>query len=89
MVDECEPYSKEACRASVTSLGLSEGDPDGYEFSDEYGTKGCYAYKTGDYAGMAFYGTDGTDSQMKEPLDSPKYRPFGYDCDKTRKSAFC
>ena len=29
---------------------------------------------------MAFYGTGGTEDQMKAALTSPKYRPTGHDC---------
>ena len=29
---------------------------------------------------MAFYGTGGTEDQIKAALTSPKYRPTGHDC---------
>ena len=29
---------------------------------------------------MAFYGTGGTDDEMKNAVATPKYRPKGYDC---------
>ena len=29
---------------------------------------------------MAFYGTGGTENEMKAALTSPKYRPSGHDC---------
>ena len=29
---------------------------------------------------MAFYGTGGTEDQMKAALTAPKYRPIGHDC---------
>ena len=53
----------------------------GYAFLGGYGTKGCYSYKSGSYYNMAFYGTGGTVDQMKLVLDSPYYRPMGYDCE--------
>ena len=53
----------------------------GYQFSGGYGTKGCYAYKGGSYDNMAFYGTGGTEDEMKVALVSNgKYRPSGHDC---------
>ena len=52
----------------------------GYSFSGDYATKGCYAYDSGNNANMAFYGTGGTDDEMKNTLASPQYRPKGYDC---------
>ena len=80
--EACVPYSEQACLDSVTSLGLEKGG-NGYEFSGDYGTKGCYAYESGTYANMAFYGKGGTEIQMKESLESPNYRPYGYDCNAT------
>ena len=29
---------------------------------------------------MAFYGTGGTEDEMKTALTAPKYRPIGHDC---------
>ena len=53
----------------------------GSMFVGDWSTKGCYAYKTGKYAGIAFYGTGGSNQEMKIPLDSVKiYRPIGHDC---------
>ena len=75
----CVPYSEKTCLDSITSLGLDQGG-NGYSFSGDYGTKGCYAYDSGGNANMAFYGTGGTADEMKSTLASPKYRPKGYDC---------
>ena len=52
----------------------------GYSFTDDYDTKGCFAHKDGVYGGSIFYGNGGTIEQMKEPLNDPLYRPKGYDC---------
>ena len=47
--------------------------------------KGCYAYED-DFkdlplsSGKFFYGTGGTEDQMKQPLSFPTYRLEGYDC---------
>ena len=75
----CIPYSEKACLESITNLGLSQGG-NGYSFSGDYATKGCYARVSGSNANMAFYGTGGTDDEMKNTLASPQYRPKGYDC---------
>ena len=74
----CDPYSIEACKLSVDNLGLQKGT-ENYGFSGDYGTKGCYAYKSGGYAGVAFYGTGGSEAEMKTQLSSA-YRPDGYNC---------
>ena len=65
----------EACLDAINDLGLKFGG-----FSDSYGTKGCYAYASGPYAKVAFYGTEGTDDEVKKDLTLPKYRPAGHDC---------
>ena len=56
----CEPYSEQACRDAAKALGLKLGGG-GYAFSGAYSLKGCYSYRSGTYAGIAFYGTGGTD----------------------------
>ena len=47
------------------------------------GTKGLYAYKSGKYSGMAFFGTGGIKIQrLSIPHESDKYRPWNrYDPD--------
>ena len=52
----------------------------GKPFSSNYTTKGCHFYDQGQYANTAFYGTGGTEDQMKQALISPEQRPTGYDC---------
>ena len=43
---------------------------------------GCYAYKSGSYKDMAFYGRGGDNDEVSKPFDddSVYYRPKGYDC---------
>ena len=63
-------------------LGFEKGGK-GVNFVGDYGTKGCYAYKSGNWANLAFYGTGGSVKQMKEQLvdnKKNKFRPIGYDC---------
>ena len=61
----------------------------GYSFFGDYGDKGCYAYRkmkcytcfnSEAYSYMAFYGTGGSEDQMKKAVSYPAYRPNGYDC---------
>lgn len=80
LLGSCTPYSREACMAAALSQGLKQGGA-GSEFVGDWSTKGCYAYKSGTYAGIAFYGTGGSKEQMREPLTSDKiFRPTGHDC---------
>ena len=77
------PYSQKACEDAINKLGLQKGGR-GYSFSgSEYSRKGCYAYKSGFFANMAFYGHGGSERQHKKTLPSPRYRPDGYDCSTT------
>lgn len=67
--------TEEECKKVAESLGLKLGGH-GYPFAGNWETKGLYAYKTGKYAGMAFFGTGGTEEQMKVPPPYPtSYRP--------------
>ena len=86
--DVCIPDSEKACLDAIISLGLEQGGH-GYAFSGGYGTKGCYAYeaKNTKYANMAFYGTGGSEDEMKTVLAKPKYRPIIRNCDVT--GLFC
>ena len=44
----------------------------------KYGTKGCYAYSTGNYAGSVYFGMGGTtDEENNAVPDPPKYRFCG------------
>jgi hypothetical protein len=74
----CIPFSRERCRNVSIANGLQLGGAD-YKFTGGYSTKGCYAYSTGKYKGMSFFGTGGSLEQMKASVRSPKYRPTGYD----------
>ena len=52
----------------------------GYAFAGGYGNKGCYAYNSGGYLNMAFYGTGGTEDQMSAAVGAGIFRPTGHDC---------
>ena len=78
-IDNCVPYSQEACEAVAKELGIQLGT-EKYAFAKDTYTDGCYAYKSGTYENTMWYGTGATEEQMKTELTLPKYRPPGYDC---------
>ena len=66
----------------------------GYSFETESSAKGCYAYNTGNYNGIAFFGSKGPIMTMaKKPLEQnsgwtgtyPIYKP----CLKAGKNRLC
>ena len=79
--EACIPDSEKACLDAINSLGLEEGGR-GYAFAGDYGTKGCYAYEAENtkYGNMAFYGTGGSEDEMKTILAKPQYRPMIDSC---------
>lgn len=77
----CKPYSEQACRDAALTLGLQLGlTSDPHSFSGSSLHKGCYAYKSGQYAGRAFYSTGGTVEAMQRAVPQDRYRPKNYDC---------
>ena len=80
---QCEPYSQMACMDAILSLSWLEMGTipnSGYEFAGDYNPKGCFAYLSGNYKGLSYYGTGGTVEQMQQSLENPMWRPQGYDC---------
>ena len=51
------------------ALGLSLGGG-GLEFASDFTSKGCYSYSSGPYAGMAFFGTGGSEEEMAASVAS-------------------
>ena len=68
-----EDQRVEAARAYAQSKGLKIGGA-GYSFAGSFSRKGLYAYKSGQYAGRAYFGTGGTEEQERAPFDGTKYR---------------
>jgi len=66
----------------VRALGLQVGGA-GHPFVGDWGTKGLYAYRSGQYSGMAYFGTGGSErNRLEIPHESEKYRPWNrYDPD--------
>lgn len=75
----CDSYSLEACEYSGKRLGLQLGG-NGYAFSGDYSSKGCYSYYNGTHQGMIFYSTGGSEDEMKQKLAQPQYRPKTFHC---------
>jgi hypothetical protein len=69
--------TEEGCRASATELALKLGGG-GYAFAGTYATKGCYTYNSGNYQGMAFFGTGGSVADMEQIVSAPKQRVYEY-----------
>lgn len=49
-------YSEDSCRKNAKAQGLSIGGA-GWNFAGHWQESGCFAYNSGPYMGMAFYGT--------------------------------
>ena len=80
LISDCIPYSIEACKKAAKINGLEIGS-DRFPFlGEDYAEVGCYSYKTGNSKGHVFYGTGGTDAQMRKEATGRRYRPRGYDC---------
>ena len=64
------------------ALGLQVGGA-GHPFVGDWGTKGLFAYCSGKYSGMAYFGSGGDErSRLTIPHESDKYRPWNrYDPD--------
>jgi len=79
---------KDTCESNAQAAGLAMGGG-GHPFVGDYSTKGCYAYSSGQYAGMAYYSqVDGGDVQSESDLNDvgtgDKYRVVGtYGCEAT------
>ena len=70
----CEPYLESACKIVGEKLGK-------IFVSDDYVTKGCYHYETGNYKDKIYYGTNGNlEANKKDPGKSGQSRPAGIDC---------
>jgi hypothetical protein len=81
-VVESQPYNAtqtctgvDECEARATELGLTLGaDPYGFESASD-SVKGCYTYdESSAYFGAAFFGSNGTMSQMESDLAGSRLR---------------
>ena len=68
-------YTAADCEIEAIAKGLRIGG-EGYDFEGDYITKGCYAYDSGNYEGIAFFGTGGfiADMEAEARTAKGKYR---------------
>ena len=71
-------YTAADCATEAIAKGLRIGG-EGYDFEGDYGTKGCYAYDSGAYEGIAFFGTggDAADMEAEAQTTNGQYRVTG------------
>ena len=71
-------YTAAFCETEALTKGLRIGG-EGYDFEGDYGTKGCYAYDSGTYEGIAFFGTggDAADMEAEAQTTNGQYRVTG------------
>ena len=61
------------------ALGLNVGGA-GHPFVGNWQTKGFYAYRSGQYSGIAYFGSGGSEHErLAYPSESEKYRPWNRD----------
>ena len=65
--------TEKTCQQVANQQGFEIGG-NGYDFSGNYSTKGCYGYVTGNYQNMAFFGTGGNESEQRKRLTGSKIR---------------
>ena len=80
--DQRHIHHPAAAEEFARALGLQVGGA-GYPFVGDWATKGLYAYRSGQYNGIAYFGTGGSErDRLTIPHESEKYRPWNrYDPD--------
>ena len=75
-------HDPEKAAEFARALGLMVGGA-GHPFVGDWGVKGLYAYHSGKYKGIAYFGTGGSErDRLTMPHESEKYRPWNrYDPD--------
>ena len=75
-------HDSEKAAEFARALGLMVGGA-GHPFVGDWGVKGLYAYRSGKYKGIAYFGTGGSErDRLTMPHESEKYRPWNrYDPD--------
>lgn len=69
--NSCYPTTASECRVAAESIGLSVGGA-GYPFAGAWPIAGCYYYACDHchFGSSAFFGTRGTEEEMRQPIDS-------------------
>ena len=75
-------HDPEKAAEFARALGLMVGGA-GHPFVGNWGVKGLYAYRSGKYKGIGYFGTGGSErDRLTIPHESEKYRPWNrYDPD--------
>ena len=74
--DQRHIHHPAAAEEFARALGLQVGGA-GYPFVGDWATKGLYAYRSGQYNGIAYFGTGGSErDRLTIPHESEKYRPW-------------
>ena len=74
--DQRHIHHPAAAEEFARALGLQVGGA-GYPFVGNWATKGLYAYRSGQYNGIAYFGTGGSErDRLTMPHESEKYRPW-------------
>ena len=76
---------KNAKRTTYSKSHRSEEKTGSFKKNIFFCFKGCYAYPTGIYEGLVFYGTGGSKEKMQDQVVQGKFRPQGYDCNGIHK----
>ncbi|MED5485801.1 MAG: hypothetical protein VYE59_04215 [Candidatus Thermoplasmatota archaeon] len=72
-------HDPEKAAEFARSLGLNVGGA-GHPFVGNWQTKGFYAYRSGQYSGIAYFGSGGSEHErLAYPSESEKYRPWNRD----------
>ena len=85
-------YEVKACEFAGTMNKLGTKGKGEHKMVGNWDTKGCYAYKTGPWAGVVWFGTGASEyggnrvSLVDWEIAQGKYRPNGYDCSKCKKA---
>ena len=72
-------HDPEKAAEFARALGLNVGGA-GHPFVGNWQTKGFYAYRSGKYSGIAYFGSGGSEHErLAYPSESEKYRPWNRD----------
>ena len=72
-------HDPEKAAEFARALGLNVGGA-GHPFVGNWQTKGFYAYRSGQYNGIAYFGSGGSEHErLAYPSESEKYRPWNRD----------
>merc|ERR1711907_235133 len=77
---KCAPTTQHGCRVAAKELKYTKPIKDGH-----YSYSGCYQYNSGAYKGQVFFGTKGTEQDMKDPVPNSHLGRVERSCKKLEK----